>query len=86
MMASRNCRECRRGSSVKVTFENLRGNVEKLSPKDSVESADTVLRGSVRALEEISEGKHKAAKPRGRSPQGFAAEQGFSTVARTKIS
>ena len=48
--------------------------MEKLSPKESVEGADTVLRGSVRATEGFSEGKPEAAKPRGRSPQGFAAE------------
>ena len=47
--------------------------MEKLSPKESVEGADTVLRGSVRALEGFSEGKPEAAKPRGRSPPGFAA-------------
>ena len=33
-----------------------------------------MLRGSVRAPEGFSEGKPEAAKPRGRSPQGFAAE------------
>ena len=42
--------------------------------KDSVEGADTVLRGSVRAPEEFSKGKPEAAKPRGRSPRGFAVE------------
>ena len=36
-------------------------------PKESVEGADTVLRGSVRAPEGFSEGKPKAAKLRGRS-------------------
>ena len=59
---------------LKATFENPRGSVEKLSPKESVEGADTVLRGSVRAPEGFSEGKPEAAKPRGRSPRGFAAE------------
>ena len=48
--------------------------MEKLSPKESVEGARTVLRGSVRALKVFSEGKPKAVKPRGRSPAGFAAE------------
>ena len=48
--------------------------MEKLSPKESVEDANTVLRGSVRAPEGFSEGKPEAAKPRGRSPRGFAAE------------
>ena len=33
-----------------------------------------MLRGSVRALEGFSEGKPEAAKPRGRSHRGFAAE------------
>ena len=83
--------------ALKATVENPRGSVEKLSPKESVEGADTVLRGSVRAPEGFSKGKPKAAKPRGRSPQGFAAEGlpeenpdsfstlplGFSTVAFT---
>ena len=32
---------------MKATVENPRGIVEKLSPKESVEGADTVLRGSV---------------------------------------
>ena len=32
---------------MKATVENPRGSVEKLSPKESVEGADTVLRGSV---------------------------------------
>ena len=59
---------------MKATVENPRGSVEKLSPKESVEGADTVLRGSVRAPEGFSEGKPEAAKPRGRSPRGFAAE------------
>ena len=42
--------------------------------KESVEGACTLQRGSVRALEEFSEGQPKAAKPSGRSPQGFAAK------------
>ena len=48
--------------------------MKKLSPKESVEGAHTVLRGSVRDPEGFSEGKLEAAKPRGRSHQGFAAE------------
>ena len=48
--------------------------MEQLSPKESVEGADTVLRGSVRAPEGFSKGKPEAAKPRGCSPQGFSAE------------
>ena len=60
--------------SLKATVEHSRGSVEKLFPKESVEGAHTVLRGSVRAPEGFSEGKPKAAKPRGRSPRGFAAE------------
>ena len=54
--------------SLKATFENPRGSVEKLSPKDSVECAYTVLRGSVKAPKGFSEGKPKAAKPRGHNP------------------
>ena len=48
--------------------------MEKLSPKESVEVADAVVRGSLRAPEGFSKGKPEAAKPRGRSPRGFAAE------------
>ena len=47
-------------NSVKATVENPRGSVEKLSPKESVEGADTVLRGSLRAPEGFSEGKPEA--------------------------
>ena len=45
---------------MKATLENPRGSVVKLSPKESVEGASTVLRGSVRAPERFSEGKPKA--------------------------
>ena len=38
--------------------------MEKLSPKESVEGANTVLRGSVWAPKRFSEGKTEAAKPR----------------------
>ena len=34
---------------LKATIENLRGSVEKLSPKESVKGGNTALRGSVRA-------------------------------------
>ena len=71
---------------MKATVTNPQGSVEKLSPKENVEGAHTVLRGSVRAPKGCSEGKPKAAKPRGRSPQGFAVKglpKGFSTVAQT---
>ena len=51
--------------ALKATVENPRGSVEKLSPKESVKDADTVLRGSVRAPEGFSEGKPEAAKLRG---------------------
>ena len=61
---------------MKATVENPRVSVEKLSPKESVEGTDTVLRGSVRARKGFSEGKPKASKPRGRSPQGFEAPRG----------
>ena len=50
---------------MKATVDNPRGSVEKLSPKESVEGANTVLRGSVRALKGFSEGKPEAVKPRG---------------------
>ena len=48
--------------------------MEKLLTKESVEGGDIALRGSVRAPKGFSEGKLKAAKPWGRSPQGFAAD------------
>ena len=60
---------------MKATVENLRGSLEKLSQCAvwSVKGSHTVLRGSVRAPEEFSEGRPKAAKPRGPRPQGFSA-------------
>ena len=58
--------------------------MEKLSPEESVNGAYTVLRGSVRAQEGFSEGKPEAAKLRGRSPQGFAAE-GLPIMAHREI-
>ena len=54
---------------VKATVENPRGSKEKLSRKESVKGANTVLRGSVRAPEGFSEGKVKASKPRGAAPK-----------------
>ena len=62
---------------VKATVENPRGSVEKLSPKNSVEGADTLLRGSVRAPEGFSEGKPEAPKLRGRSPRGTLLKRQF---------
>ena len=47
---------------------------EKLSPKESVEGATTVLRGSLRAPKGFLEDKPEAVKLRGRSPQGLAAK------------
>ena len=41
---------------MKTTVENLRGSVEKLSPKENVKGTHTVLRGSVRAPEENTKG------------------------------
>ena len=41
------------GKSVKAAVKNSRGSVEKLSSKESFEGANTVLRGSVRALEKL---------------------------------
>ena len=46
----------------------------KMSHRESVENAQTVLRGRVRAPEGFSVGKDEAAKPRGRTPHGFAAK------------
>ena len=67
--------------------------MEKLSPKESVEGADTVLRESVRAPKGFSEGKPEAGKPRGRSPRSFAAEvlpeenpEGALTLTRSTVS
>ena len=59
---------------LKASVENPRGSGEKLSSKKSIKGADTVPRGSVRAPKGFAEGKPEAAKPRGRSPQGFAAK------------
>ena len=79
--------------SMKATVENPRGSVEKLSPKECFEGADTVIRGSVKALEGFSEGKPEASKPRGRSPRGSAAEglpeenpEGALTLPRSIVS
>ena len=57
---------------------NYQAHIESdCPPKESVEGDDTVLRGSVRAPEEFSEGKPEAAKPRGRSPPRFCS-RGFA--------
>ena len=56
------------GDILEATVEYPRGSVEKLSLKESVKGAHTVLRGSVRAPEGFLDGKPEAAKPRGRSP------------------
>ena len=81
------------GDSVKATVENLRGSVEKLSLKESVEGADTVLWGSVRAPEGFSECKPEAAKSRGLRPLGLAASglpsenpEGALTLTRSTVS
>ena len=58
---------------MKETVDNPRGSVEKLSSKESVEGARTVLRDSATA----PEGKLKAAKPRGRSHPRFCS-RGFA--------
>ena len=55
--------------SLKATVENPRGSVEKLSPEEGVEGANTVLRGSVRGPEGFSKGKLEAAKLRGAAPE-----------------
>ena len=70
-----------RTKCVKGTFENPSGNVEKLSPKESVKGADNVLRGSVRAPMGFSKGKPEAPKLRWCSPQCFAAK-GFQQLLR----
>ena len=57
---------------MKSTLENPKGSVAKLSPKESVEGGNTVIRGSVRAPEGFSEGKPKGAQPPRISSQGFA--------------
>ena len=44
-------------AGLKATIKNPRGSVEKLSPKESVKGAHTVLRSSVRAPKGFSEGK-----------------------------
>ena len=64
-----------------------------MSLKESVEGANTVLRGTVRAPERFSKGKPMAVKPRGHSPQGFAAKslpeenpEGALTLPRSTVS
>ena len=66
---------------------------KELSPQESSSGAYTVLRGGVRAPEGFSEGKPEAAKPRGRSPRGFAAKglpeenpEGALTLTRSTVS
>ena len=59
--------------SLKETVEKQRSSVKKLFREESIKGSDTVLRGSVRAPEGFFSVKPMAAKPRGRSPQGFAA-------------
>ena len=54
--------------TMKLTVENLRDSVEKLSPEESVKGANTVVRGSVRAPKGYSKGKPEAAKSRGAAP------------------
>ena len=51
-------------SGAQWTVKNPRDSVEKLSPKESIEGANTVPRGSVRAPKGFSEGKLVTAKPR----------------------
>ena len=55
------------GGCLKATVENPRGSVGKLSLKESVGGAHTVLRGqgepSLRAPEGLSEGRTEEAKP-----------------------
>ena len=66
--------------------------MEKMSPKESVEGTDTVLRGSMRAPKGFSKGKPEASKPRGRSPRGCEAEEpkenpeGALTLTRRTVS
>ena len=54
----------KREHCVKATVENPRGSAEKLSPKENVKGADTVLSGSVRAAKGFSEGKPEVLQPR----------------------
>ena len=78
---------------MKATVENPKGSVEKLSPKESVEGTNTVLRGSVRALKGFSKGKPEASKLRGRSPRAVEAKglpeenpEGALTLPRSTVS
>ena len=48
--------------------------MKKMSLKESVQGAHTVLRDSVKAPKGLSKDKPEAPKPRGRSPQDFAAK------------
>ena len=55
--------------SVKATVENPRGSVEKLSPKESVEGADTVQRGSVRASRDFLKANKRLQNRGGTAPK-----------------
>ena len=57
-----------------MTGENPRGSLEKKSPKESVEGADTVLRSSVWAPEGFSLGQIRGCKTERALPRGFAAK------------
>ena len=59
---------------LKATVENPGGSVEKLSSKESVEYAHTVLRGSARAPEGFSKGKPEAEKTEGAQPPRFCSQ------------
>ena len=50
--------------SVKATFQNLRGSVEKLSPKESVEGAHTAL-GQCEGFQRIFHGQTRGYKTKG---------------------
>ena len=60
--------------TLKATVENPRGSVEKLSPKESVEGANTVLRGSVRAPNGFAQGKSRGSLHT--APQNSVGTQG----------
>ena len=59
---------------MKATIENPRGIVKKLFTKESVQGANPVLRGSVRALEGFSKDKPEAEKT-GDMGEGFPPKQ-----------
>ena len=57
-----------RSNSLKASVKNMRGSVEKISPKESFEGAHSVLRGSLRAPKRFFKGQIRGCKTEGAQP------------------